>query len=264
MADKVSLYTLGVGDAFTTRHFNTHVLMDIDGREVFLDCPPYLPKMLATNNREGTRQVEHTQYKEIFITHMHADHVNGLEELAYLQYYKTENPIKLYAPQWLLSDLWSSLRPSLEESARGDGGLANFDWFFDAQPLESGMDLGGFTVEFTETRHHPRCLQYKFDFGGVKFGYAPDAGVDKEKWAWFDDCDLVMHDAWFGPTDALGADIRNLHSPIVDLLSMPEEFQEKTLMVHYADGAYGDDPDQPSEDIGRYRLARQFHTYDLK
>ena len=63
MADKVSLYTLGVGDAFTTRHFNTHVLMDIDGREVFLDCPPYLPKMLATNNREGTRQVEHTQYK---------------------------------------------------------------------------------------------------------------------------------------------------------------------------------------------------------
>ena len=263
MANSVTMYTLGVGDAFTARHFNTHVLLDIDGREIFLDCPPYIQRMMASNKAEGERPMDHTNYKEIFITHMHADHVNGLEELAYLQYYKTENPIKLYAPTWLLSNIWSSLRPSLEESARGDGGLANFDWFFDAKPIESGVDLGGFTVEFTETRHHPRCLMYKFDFGSFKLAYAPDAGVDKEKWAWFDDCDLVLHDAWFGPTDALGADIRNLHSPIEDLLSMPEEFQEKVLMCHYADDAYDTDPEKPNQDIGHYRLLKQFHSYKL-
>lgn len=263
MASSVTMYTLGVGDAFTTRHFNTHVMLDIDGREIFLDCPPYLPKMLAENKAKGHRSIDHTQYREILITHMHADHVNGLEELAYLQYYKTENPIKLYAPNWLLSDIWTSLRPSLEDSARGDGGLASFDWYFDPKPILSPQEFDGFTVSFTETRHHPRCLMYKFDFGGFKLAYAPDAGFDTEKYKWFDDCDLVLHDAWFGPTHALGADIRNLHSPVSDLLTMPREFQEKVLMCHYADDAYEDDPEQPSQDIGGYRLLKQFETYKL-
>ncbi len=110
--------------------FFVNCLINVDGREFFIDCPAYLGKMFHYNNENGEQQLELNRYRELFITHMHADHVGGLEELAYFQYYKTENPVKLYGPDWLLQDIWSHLRPALEPSVREGGGLANFDWFF--------------------------------------------------------------------------------------------------------------------------------------
>jgi len=44
---------------------------------------------------------------------------------------------------------------------------------------------------------------------------------------------------------------------------MPAEFQRKTLLCHYADCAYADDPAEPSEEIGEYRLMQQGRRYQL-
>jgi hypothetical protein len=194
---------------------------------------------------------------------MHADHVGGIEELAYFQYYKTENPISLYAPDWLLADIWTHLRPAMEPSARGDGGLAEFSWFFKPVPLSNPHNFGDFTLHYHYTRHIPRTLMYMFDFGKFKLGYSPDAAFDRKCLDWLDQCDLILHDVWFGETKVLGGDIRNLHTPIADLLTMPESFQKKTLLCHYCDAAYGDDPEKPNENIGSYRLLQQGKTYKL-
>jgi ribonuclease BN (tRNA processing enzyme) len=264
MADSVTLYPLGVGDAFTARHFFVNCLLDVDGREFFLDCPAYIGKMLATNNRDGEVQIEVDRYKEIIVTHMHADHVGGIEELSYFQYYKTENPISLYAPDWLLSDIWTHLRPAMETSAREDGGLANFDWYFNPVPIGNPHDFGSFELSYAYTRHVPRTLMYMFDFGGFKLGYSPDAAFDQANLDWLDQADMILHDCWFGEVKVLGGDIRNIHTPIEDLLTMPESFQQKTFLVHYADTAYDDDPSKPNHDIGAYRLLEQGKQYRLK
>ncbi|MGE3287221.1 MAG: MBL fold metallo-hydrolase [Pseudonocardia sp.] len=273
MAQNVWFYPLGVGDAFTAKHFFVNGLFHVDGREFLVDAPAYMGKMWAENNAVGEEQVDITRYKELFITHMHADHVGGLEELGYFQMYKTDNPIKLYAPGWLLQDIWTHLRPALEPSVREEGGLANFDWFFEPIPLDrpevsglqggSHVDFGTFSVDFTFTKHLPKTLMYKFDFGNFRFGYSPDAAFDRDCLDWLSDCDLVMHDCWFGEVKVLGGDIRNLHSPIEDLLTMPVDFQRKTLLCHYADGAYDDDPAAPNENIGDYHLMRQNRKYHL-
>jgi ribonuclease BN (tRNA processing enzyme) len=272
MANTVWLYPLGVGDAFTARHFFVNCLVHVDGREFFIDAPGYIGKMLATNNQHGEERIELDRYKELFITHMHADHVAGIEELSYFQMYKTQNPIKLYAPAWLLQDIWSHLRPAMEPSVRGDGGLASFDWLFEPIPIdrhpvagqeEPWQDFGEFSVSYAFTRHLPKTLMYKFDFGNFKLGYSPDAAFDRDNLAWLDECDAILHDTWFGEVMVLGGDIRNLHTPIADLLTMPEEFQRKTLLCHYADSAYDDDPERPTEDIGAYRLLQQGRRYAL-
>jgi ribonuclease BN (tRNA processing enzyme) len=273
VAKNVWFYPIGVGDAFTAKHFFVNALFHVDGREFIVDAPAYMGKMWATNNAHGEEQVDLDRYRELFVTHMHADHVGGLEELAYFQMYKTDNPIKLYAPAWLLTDIWTHLRPALEPSVRDEGGLANFDWFYDPIPLDkpevSGLeggtesDLGDFKVSWELTKHVPKTLMYKFDFGNFKFGYSPDAGFDRGKLAWLDDCDLIMHDTWFGEVKVLGGDIRNIHTPIADLLTMPAAFQRKTLLCHYSDGAYDQIPDEPTEDIGEYRLMHQGRRYSL-
>jgi ribonuclease BN (tRNA processing enzyme) len=265
MANSVTLYPLGVGDAFTERFWYSNMLLNVDGRELFIDAPAYIPKMLADNNRNGEQEVTIDRYRELIITHMHADHTGGIEELSYWQYFATDDPMKLYAPKWMLQDIWTTLRPAMEESARGDNGLAALDWFFDPVPLDNPHDFGGFTVESRPIiKHYPRTVAYKFDFGDVKLGYSADTGFDEGLIEWLDECDMVLHECRFGEVMVLGGDIRVLHTSIEDLLTLPESFQEKTLLYHYADYTFDDDPEKPNFDIGKYRLLQQGKLYTVK
>jgi ribonuclease BN (tRNA processing enzyme) len=263
MADSVTLYPLGVGDAFTERFWYSNMLLTVDGRDLVIDAPAYIPKMLAHNNEHGEQQVTLDRYREVLITHMHADHTGGIEELAYWQYFKTDNPLTLYAPKWLLQDIWGSLRPAMEESARGDNGLAALDWFFRPVTLDNPHDFGGFSVTYRFAKHFPRTVAYMFDFGNFKFGFSADTAFDPELIAWLDEADVVLHEARFGPVDVLGGDLRVLHTTIDELLTLPESFQRKTLLYHYADYTYEDDPEKPSFDLGHYRLLVQGKRYEL-
>ncbi len=263
MAKSITIYPLGVGDAFTEKFWYSNMILNVDGRELFIDCPAYIPKMLSDNNKNGEKKVTLDRYKELIITHMHADHVGGVEELAYWQYFKTDNPIKLYAPKWLLQDLWTHLRTAMEESARGDGGLASMDWFFEAIPLQEKHDFGGFTVETHVTKHFPRTVAYMFDFGNFKFGYSSDTGFDRNLIEWLDRADVILHECRFGPTNVLGGDLNTLHSSIADMLTLPESFQRKTHLYHYADDTFDDDPLKPNYEIGQYRLLVQNKTLKL-
>ncbi|MCB8882787.1 hypothetical protein ACELLULO517_21255 [Acidisoma cellulosilytica] len=263
MAKSIELYPLGVGDAYTERFWFSHMMLVVDGRKIFIDCPPYIPKMLAENNRIGEKKVVLDDYRELIVTHMHADHVGGIEELSYQQYFRTDNPMKMYAPQWLLQDIWSHLRPAMEESCRGDGGLASLDWYFDPIPMQNPHDMGGFKVEHRFTKHYPRTLAYLFDFGNFKLGYSSDAGFDPEHIAWLDQADVVLHDCCFGPMVERGGDVHIFHASREQLLTLPKQFQEKTFLYHYADKAYDQDPAQPNYDIGAYRLLVQNKIYKL-
>lgn len=259
MADSVTLYPLGVGDAFTVEHWYMHFVLNVDGRELFVDCPAYIPKMLADNNAKGEQQITFDRYREILMTHLHADHHGGLEEVAYHQLFATKDPVKLYAPDWMLEQIWSMvLQPGVGPSYRGDGGAAALDWYFDPVPLQQPHDFGGFTVSSMRTRHIPRTLAYRFDFGNFTFGYSADAGFDQGLIDWLDECDVVVHEVWLGPTDELGGDIGILHTPLSDLLQLPEDFQRKTFLCHYRDD-WRDFQDQ----LGGYRFLQQNKLYEL-
>lgn len=293
MAESVSLLALGVGDYKASRHWYANFMLDIDGRRVFVDVPGYTRKMLADLS-DVNNQVGFDDYKEVLITHMHGDHVAGLEELAWAKRYTSEGRTKLYGPDWLLRDIWQLLRPAMGASYRGHRGPddldsywpppsgiepASLDWYFDpveTQGERGATDFGDFQLTSMLTRHIPRTLAFKFDFGNFKLGFSADSGYYPALIRWLDECDLVIHECLFGPVAPAGeaffdsketvfaqGDLRSYHTPIDDLLKHPESFQRKTLLHHYRDETYGEEPSDLRHDIGRYRLFEQGKRYTL-
>ena len=259
----VLLYPLGVGDSATVRHWWTHLLLDVGGgRRVFVDCPGKFDAMLAQNARDGELPVAAGDYREVLLTHIHTDHDDGCRELA-------ENPpawlgrgerIRLYGPPFVLDALWSEGPPPAYSTNASmiRGGAAALDRVFEPVPLDGEdrpHDLGGFTVTWRKGRHSPQAVGYKFDFGGVVLAYSADTGTLPAFQQWLDaGSDVVVHEVHLGEVHDY---IPDLHTPLADLLALPESFQRKTLLCHYADDF------ERYPDIGAYRYLRQNKVYRL-
>lgn len=71
MAQNVWFYPLGVGAAFTAKHFFVNGPFHVDGREFFVDAPAYMGKMWAANNEVGEEQVDIGRHMALFITRAH-------------------------------------------------------------------------------------------------------------------------------------------------------------------------------------------------
>ena len=277
MAKSLSVYVLGVGDAFTTEHFFSNVMLTVDGRDIFIDVPALPRRMFAYNNEHGVKQLSMENYREIIMTHMHGDHYQGLEEVAYLRLFSSEGRVKLYAPDWMFQQIWGTLAPSIGQSHRGDYAgpddpdywygpngetsrpPATLDWYYDPVPLRYPHDMGGFVLESMPALHVPYTLSYKFDFGNYKVGYSADTALNPKFIAWMADCDIVLHEcAVLGSGTWPGGDLQNIHTTLDELLTLPKEFQKKTHLYHYPD-TWRDFESK----LGGYRFLKQNKLYEL-
>jgi len=74
---------LGVGSAFSKKNASSNLLVESGDIRLLVDCGHSAPASIAEYGEEygfGLRDITH-----IFITHLHADHIGGLEEVAFMR-----------------------------------------------------------------------------------------------------------------------------------------------------------------------------------
>ena len=76
----MKLTFLGVS-GFLSDGFNSNMLLDIGDRTFLLDCGMDIKFSLKASNRK----VE--EIDDIYISHLHGDHINGLEWIAFYSYF---------------------------------------------------------------------------------------------------------------------------------------------------------------------------------
>ncbi|MBW3624701.1 MAG: hypothetical protein KY468_14955 [Armatimonadetes bacterium] len=256
MANEVILYPLGVGEAYSKGLGWVHFLLIVDGRKLFIDCPGRLQAMLDHNARRGELPVAWADYREILLTHLHRDHAEGLGELIENGAVSPEDPATLYAPGWLFDDLRSHREKHWVVSAATiRGGNDELDRHYWMHALGTRHDLGGFTVECMETRHGIRCVAYKFDFVGYKLGYSADTGMCPPLIEWLSECDFILHEVYLHEVEE--DEMREMHTPLADLLELPEAFQKKTHLCHYSTDY------REHKEIGHYRFLERNKAYRL-
>lgn len=242
----MDIQMLGTGSAFAKTFFNNNALIYSGGRILLIDCGHTAPKML---HRLG---ISPDDIDAILISHIHADHVGGLEELAfkYKFTYKTRKP--LYIAETLVESLWQhSLRGGLEQEH-----YDSLQHFFDVRPLPEGTRvelLSGLRAELLRTDHIPNKYSYSillndsfFYTADMKFNPELLAKLVRERGVTtiFHDCQL----------HAPGT----VHACLPQLLTLPDDIQERIRLMHYGD----DQPDFIGK-TGKMTFVDQHKRYTL-
>jgi L-ascorbate metabolism protein UlaG (beta-lactamase superfamily) len=130
---------IGCGNAFSKKSFNQSFLVTENGRNLLIDCGSTVPMALAEAG------VKLTDIHDIYISHQHADHIGGLEEVAFTRYnwnkkfrHWSEGKYapRLIANEGLVDVLWNeSLKGGLKSM---EGFSATLETFFEVVKIKSG------------------------------------------------------------------------------------------------------------------------------
>ncbi|MFD0693740.1 MBL fold metallo-hydrolase [Paenibacillus sp. GCM10027628] len=212
---------LGCGDGFSVLQGHNSALLTFAETNLCIDFPE--------SNHLSLHQLgmKLNQIENLFITHLHEDHINGLQKLAlFHRVYPGKAKPKLFVPAGLKEDLWQCLRHGLELTTRGK--LA-FEDYFDIECVEDRFSVAGVMFELVQTLHVPGMLSYGlvckplFYFSGdtrLDVGYIQSIA---------DDVETIFHECHM-QDDTLPS-----HTSLDELLTLPETIQEKMVLMHYVD-----------------------------
>jgi len=265
----LELFFFGVGSAFTKRQSQTNLLI-IKGKDhLLVDCGTRLPPLITQLG------LKVTDIRNILITHSHADHIGGLEEIALTgKYAARKKPVMIINStyQRILWDMslrggcgyneWdTSLRGGTDYNENETLAKLSFKDFFDV--LQPRL-LPGFPRETFEAR----VGRIKIKLMRTK--HIPDASPDWKSSFW--SCGIIINDRVMFTSDTrYDPDLINfyekkfrletifhdcqfttggIHAGIEELNQLPKSIKKKMFLTHY-----GDDWEDFLEKVSSYGFA---------
>jgi ribonuclease BN (tRNA processing enzyme) len=243
------LLSLGIGNAFSALSYSTCLALETEGRWLLIDCPHPIRKMMREASLSSGVKFDAADVYAVVLTHLHADHVSGLEGLAYYNRFFLNRPLTLLADRSVSEHLWTGhLAAGMQYSKRESGGpvvescLADFIDLHDL-PDRQPLTCGPFTISTFPATHSVPTTALFIEAAGRKFGYSADTAYDPHLIDWLSPADLIVHET--------NEDYP--HTPFERLAALPESLRKKMLVVHYPDGF-----DPPGREI---ELMRQGQSY---
>jgi ribonuclease BN (tRNA processing enzyme) len=140
---------IGTGAAFTTQsNYQSNMFLEIGDRKLLIDC--------GSDCRHGLHELGmgSKDIDSVFISHLHADHIGGLEWLAFTSYFDSnrQKKINLFLRQSLVDPLWRSLSSGLQSLDEKEADLSTY---FNVRIIKDDGDFvwEGLTIHTFHTVH---------------------------------------------------------------------------------------------------------------
>ncbi|GMK40586.1 MBL fold hydrolase [Paenibacillus sp. CCS19] len=214
---------IGTGSAFAKVYDNNNAIIEADGFRLLVDCGVTAPGALHKMD------VSFGSLNAVLISHTHADHVGGLEQLASQMMIVHHRKAVLYIP----APLREQLREHTLKGGRDQDSLQSLDDFFEVRELAVGepAELApGLVVEPIRTEHIEGRLSYSFLIN-ERFFYSADMIFNRQLLQQLVDergVRSIFHDCQLTSPGVV-------HACLDELLTLPESIQSITRLMHYGD-----------------------------
>jgi ribonuclease BN (tRNA processing enzyme) len=221
---------LGVGDTFSERHHSTALLLSCDGFRLAIDCPDQYRGVLKDASERTGKALSLSDIDHVLITHVHGDHMNGLEGVAFYKHFVDRRRLQLVCSPELRQNIWDErLKASMSQLYDGHHFRElGFDDYFEHTALSwsDTVQVGPFSIRARRTVHHVPTSALFIQAAGRTLGYSADTAFDPSLIAFLEPADLIIHETNLGPA----------HTPYAALAALPAELRAKMRLIHYMDG----------------------------
>ncbi len=259
---QLTLTFLGCGSAFAKTLNQTNLLIVKGSDHLLIDMGTTSARVL---HRHG---VSLAQIKNYLITHSHADHVGGLEEVQLFNRYVINQKANMIITKAYEDLLWhDSLKGGSEWSEQKRLGFSDLWTTQRPKKLRGyardvyGTTLGSIDLKLFRTRHFPDSATHWQDAVwscGVLIDqrvlFTSDTQFDPELLFEFDakhDPEIIFHDCQLFTG--------GVHCGIKELATLPADLKRKIILVHYGD-AWRDFRALAKAE-GFHSWGKELHTY---
>lgn len=242
---ETKLLMLGTGGAFAVKYNNNNALFTCGDFTLLVDCGVTAIRTLHQLN------VPLDRIDAVFISHLHADHVGGLEEFAFQMNGRYKRKPRLILPSALKKPIWeNTLKGGLENPGQG---LTELESYFQVTAIEqdSPTEIAeGFSIRVLPTVHVVGKPSFALLIN-EKLYYSSDCLFDADRLKHLDEqgVQYILHECQLAGTPAV-------HTTLEQLLTLPEELQRKVQLMHY-----GDDMESYKGRTGAMTFIEQHETY---
>lgn len=195
-----------------------------------------------------------TDIEHIFITHLHEDHINGLQLLGnYFRVYSKRKPVLIFAEE-LYGELWQTLRTGMEPTM---GGKKSLEDYFEVRTVGQTFSIGNQIFTTVKTLHVPGMSTHGL-LVEPYFYFSGDTTLDREYLISLPErVKYIFHECH------LQNDTLKSHTSLEELLSLPKDIQNKLVLMHYHD-QYATEKDRVElETKTRLKIAAALSVYDF-
>lgn len=264
---QLELFFIGTGSAFTKRQYQTNLLIVKGKDHLLVDCGTKCPQALSELG------LPVTEIRNFLITHSHADHIGGLEEVSLMGRYFTKIKPNMVITETYQHILWDmSMRGGCEYNEDDAGDVLHFkdfwdiirpQWLPDYNRETYGVKVGDIDIKIMRTKHIPDS-SYDWQSSFWSCGLIIDDRVFFTSDTRYDH-DLVDHYESKFNFEAIFHDCQfftgGVHASIDELNNFSPEIKRKIYLTHY-----GDNWEENEEKVSSYGfsgLAKQhvFYTF---
>lgn len=218
---------LGTGSAFNHKYGNTSLLVDgIDGKLLLCDCGYDVPAKLSE------QQLKNLKY--VYISHCHADHMGGLEELLWKCRHLQVRPVLLCSKE-VADILETMLDYGLTCDNPDDSGLCAF--FHEVKHLDSQYTVLGAAENYAAKVvpvHHcveglpATMLVIEDRTETIRFIYTGDmSDYNRTHLDLFKKANIVFHEM------TMSNELTSVHYALGFIGEDYEDCQDKIVLIHY-------------------------------
>jgi ribonuclease BN (tRNA processing enzyme) len=256
---------IGSGSAFSKKFFQNNILVVKGDVHILVDCGSRTPEALASLG------LSVTDIGTYLVTHSHADHIGGLEEVMLLNRYAAHKRPRIIVTDKLKRILWTmSLRGGASYNEVKNGSPLVFEDFFEQVPPRripkadrefAVVQEGPLEIGLYRTKHIPDAAtgwEDSFPSYGLVFDrrvlftsdtrFDPDLVLDMDRQYGLE---TIFHDCQFFKG--------GVHASLEELATLPASIKAKTWLMHYGDGI--EEQRDKAARLGFAGFAAERHSY---